>query len=48
MPHRETEPEEGMLVAEMVKGRDTNPLITCRDDHRAIVNKQSTREPEGS
>ena len=48
VPHRETEPEEDMLVAEVVEGRDTNPLITCRDDHRAIVNKQSTREPEGS
>ena len=44
MPHRETEPEEDMLVAEVVEGRDTNPLTTCRDDHRAIVNKQSTRE----
>ena len=33
VPHRVTQPEEeeGLLAAEMVEGRDTNPLIMCRD-----------------
>ena len=38
MEHRchigETKPEEGLLVTKMVEEsqRDTNPLITCKDD----------------
>ena len=42
-----TEPEECLLFAKVVEGRDTNPLITCRADRRP-PSVRLTRRPEES